>query len=560
MDIVNKSLIVVFLAWFSLLCTPAWADCPVEGLTPIAELKGESGARQEGERVLVRGIVTGDFRGEEQLNGFYLQSGEPATGIFVYAPGLSPAEPVIASGQDVVIAARAGEFRGQRQLGRVSQILVCGEPGLPDPLPLELPEADRQKWQRFEGRLVEIEGPLTVTGSFELARYGSLDLVAGPRLFRPGNFPGGLPEALRRSRDHAAYRIILDDAHYRQHPDPTPYLDENGTRRVGSQLPSLQGILTHAFGRWRIHPLAPDTLRFEDSNPRPPPPARHGGPRLAAFNVENYFLTLGERGASDEQELAAQRRALQAVTAGLDADLVGLIEVENRPMAVHDLLNRLGEGLEHGGYHHFNLGEAVGTDAIRSVLAWRPERVEKLAGPFIDDRRVHHRPVVAGHFRLGGEGPGKLVAVIHFKAKSGCPESGDIDRGQGCWNERRTRQSEALIEFLDRKREKTGTNRVIIMGDINSYGGEDPVQALRDAGYVDLVANHVPAEQRYSYVFRGESGYLDTAIASPELADDIQRVHFWPINADEPRFLQFQQPGPWRSSDHDPVIIDLRNH
>ena len=535
-----------------LLPAPALADCPVEGLTPIAELKGAAGAEREGRRVRVRGVVTGDFRGEDRLNGFYIQSGEPARGIFVYAPDLDAGRAPIASGREVVVAARAGEFRGQRQLSRVSQVLVCGEPGLPEPLSITLPVADRDGWQAHEGRLVEIAGPLTVTGNYDLARYGSLDLAAGGRLFRPGNFTDQEPR-----RDPAAHRLILDDANYRREPEPTPYLDKDGTRRVGDSLPGLRGILTHAFGQWRVHPLAPEQLAFENSNPRTAPPERAGDHRIAAFNVENYFLSLGERGAQDADTLVTQQAALTDVARGLDADLIGLIEIENDPAAVADLVRRLGNEQDDVRYEHFQLDEAVGTDAIRTALAWRPEQVELLAGPFIDDRHVHHRPIIAGHFRLDETGPGKLVAVIHFKAKSGCPESGDVDRGQGCWNERRTQQAEALVAFLDRKKEKTGSERVLIIGDINSYGGEDPVKVLKKAGYIDLVADRLPPEARYSYVFRGESGYLDTAIASPALVKDVTDVRFWHINADEPRFLQFQQDGPWRSSDHDPVIVDL---
>ncbi|MEA5444690.1 ExeM/NucH family extracellular endonuclease [Gammaproteobacteria bacterium AB-CW1] len=533
------------------------ADCPSDGLTDIHQLKTDG--RLEGQRVLARGVVTANYLGEDRLNGFYLQSltnsEAPAAGIFVYAPGLDADESIIESGREVVVAGRAGEFRGQRQISRVSQLMQCGHPGLPEPYTLNLPETERERWQALEGRLVEIEQPLTVIDNHDLARYGSLGLAVDGRLFRPSNFTGEEAEQHEADRN-AARRIILDDAHYRRDPQPIPYLDENGTRRVGDRLPGLTGVLTHAFGNWRIHPLDPVELAFEASNPRPSLPSRGAGPRIAAFNVENYFLTLGERGADTSSALDAQQSALTAVAEGLDADLLSLIELENQPKVVDDLAIRLaGAG---PAYTHFNIDQPVGTDAIRTALLWREDTVTLKAGPFIDKRRVHHRPIIAGHFRFGEDGPGKLVAVVHFKAKTGCPEEGDIDRGQGCWNQRRTRQAEALAEFLAKKQEQTGTERVLIMGDINSYGGEDPVMALVEAGYRDMVAKRLEPEQRYSYVFHGESGYLDTAITSPALAEDIEAVRFWHINADEPRFLQFQQPGPWRSSDHDPVVIDFR--
>jgi predicted extracellular nuclease len=506
--------------------------------------------------VLVRGIVTGDFRGSDRLSGFWLQSLDEATdglpaAVFVYAPGLDPQLEVPASGMEVVVAARSSEYRGRRQLSRVNQVFGCGSPGLPGAIKLDFPTATETFLQRHDGLLVRFATPLTVTGNRQLPRYGSMDLATGGRLFRPTNAPPGAEDRPGERR-----RVVLDDGSYRQNPRPVPYLDASGTRRSGSRIPALEGILTYAFDDWRVHPLSPAQVAFEDSNPRPDPPAPRDGPRVAAFNVENYFLTLGERGANTETELDLQRRAMGEVAAGLGADLIGLVEVENLPRTVDDLVRQMSEysGIE---YRHFEHDGPVGTDAIRVALAWNGSRVELLGGPFIDSDRVHHRPPVVGHFRFGKEGPGKLVAVIHHKAKTGCPESGDVDRGQGCWNLRRTEQSRALAGFLSALADERGTDRVLIVGDANAYGDEDPIHALREAGFADLIARHLPVERRYTYVFRGESGYLDHALATPSLVGDIGAIHIWHINADEPHFLQHRE-GPWRSSDHDPVVVDFR--
>jgi predicted extracellular nuclease len=71
-------------------------------------------------------------------------------------------------------------------------------------------------------------------------------------------------------------------------------------------------------------------------------------------------------------------------------------------------------------------------------------------------------------------------------------------------------------------------------------------------------------------VYNGEAGYLDHALASLPLASHVKAVHEWHINADEPLALQYtlayksaeQQktyyaPDAYRSSDHDPVLIDI---
>lgn len=559
----TMSRLFVLLLAACLLSPSAAADCPTTGLTPIAQLKGESGEALRGQRITVRGVVTGDFRGEDRLRGYWLQSraGAPPAGIFVFTPGEEHGASPVAPGVELAVRARAGEFRGLRQLSRVEQVIVCDRPGLPDPLPLPFPPAAPTALDRHEGLYVRIDAPLMVSGNHELARFGSLTLSAGGRLFRPTNAAGVTGAT---AADNERRRIVLDDGSYQAHPRPVPWLDRHGTRRIGSEVTAASGILTRAFGDWRLHPLDVDTIDFNDANPRPPPPARDdSSARIAGFNVENYFLALGQRGAATTAELDAQRKRLAAVARGLDAGLVGLIEVENRPAAVADLARRFGEaaGVQ-GGYRHFGLDSPVGSDVIRVMLAWDPAQVTLRDGPFIDDDPVHHRPPVAGHFRTGEDDAGMLVAVIHHKSKSGCPASGDIDRGQGCWNERRTAQSRALARFLARLREETGVDRLLIIGDINSYGNEDPVRVLREAGYVDLVAGRLPPASRYSYVFRGESGYLDTALASPALAEDISKVAFWHVNADEPPELHEITKGrrsdPWRSSDHDPLVVDLK--
>jgi hypothetical protein len=76
-------------------------------------------------------------------------------------------------------------------------------------------------------------------------------------------------------------------------------------------------------------------------------------------------------------------------------------------------------------------------------------------------------------------------------------------------------------------------------------------------------------ESAYSYVFNGQLGYLDHALASADLVGEVTGLTQWHINADEPDLIDYdtsfkqtaQQdiyaPDAYRSSDHDPVIIGL---
>jgi uncharacterized protein len=101
-----------------------------------------------------------------------------------------------------------------------------------------------------------------------------------------------------------------------------------GGVRVGDAVVGLVGrVWTSAAGGYLIEPQG--APRFEVRNPRPEaPPALPGDLRIAAFNVQNYFLTLGSRGADHPAALERQTAALVAALARLDADVIALIEVE----------------------------------------------------------------------------------------------------------------------------------------------------------------------------------------------------------------------------------------
>ncbi|WP_416139840.1 ExeM/NucH family extracellular endonuclease [Halomonas sp. HK25] len=541
-----------------LTAAPAAASCPSPSSTDLAAIKGigEHSALPEGREVVADGVVTAAFLGRERLNGFYLQQAteQGPVGVFVYMPTPTQDDTeLITPGRHLQLHARTGEFHGRIQLQRVEWIEPCASDQLPEPKAVAWP-LDEEELPRLEDLLLTFPQPMTVTGNYELARYGTLRLAA-ERLFRPTNAPDATQE---RSV------LMLDDGSYRTFPSPIPYLDEDGSSRVGSRIEGLTGVLTRAFDAYRLHPTREPHVA--DANPRPGPlPAPGERLRVVTFNVENYFTTLGQRGAANAEELERQRAKLAAAAEGLQADILALVEVENDPRALADLVEQLSErtGVR---YRAVGGGTDRGSDAIKVALLYRPDRVEAMSERYADSDPVHHRPPLAAFFRRLEGGPAFGVVTAHFKSKTGCPSRGDIDRGQGCWNERRVAQAQAMSAFLERLAAAEGHERLLLIGDLNAYGAEDPIRTLADAGLIDLLARELPPERRYSYVFRGESGYLDHALASPELAAAAAEVRPWPINADEPPFLGYDgpdsaaphvRPDPFRSSDHDPIAVDL---
>ncbi|WP_147305553.1 endonuclease [Alkalilimnicola ehrlichii] len=371
----------------TLFATHALAECPHAPLTDIHAIKGYgTDALTEGQTVVVEGVVTGEFLGRDRLNGFYIQhndkqAGSPA-GIFVYLPNVPPRErKLIQPGNQLQVHAQTGNFRGQPQLQRVSRIELCAREQLPPALTPHWPLTPAQA-KRLEGLLLTFPHTLTVTGNYELGRYGTLHL-AKQRLYRPTSDG---PQAKDRSV------LILDDGSYRAFPSPIPYLDEDGTRRVGSTLAGLTGVLAYAFNDYRLHPTKPP--RFQSDNPRPEPPPPPGERiRIAAFNVENYFTRLGARGAATEDELNRQRAKLRAVAEGLDADILALMEIENDSESLDDFIAHLNDGLPQSRQYQAVAGSADrGDDAIKVAFIYRPARVKPLSDSYSDTDSAHLRP------------------------------------------------------------------------------------------------------------------------------------------------------------------------
>src|SRR5690606_26411083 len=155
-----------------------------------------------------------------------------------------------------------------------------------------------------------------------------------------------------------------------------------------------------------------------------------------------------------------------------------------------------------------------------------------------------NRVPLAQAFRLVNGDEAVVVAVNHFKSKGSCDEAtgADMDQGDGagCWNPTREAAGRAQQAWL--LGDPTGLGeqgaRTMIVGDLNAYAKEGPVTLLENAGYENLLARF-HGDEVYSYVFFGQSGYLDHVLASAALQQHVVGAGAWHINADEPRALEY---------------------
>ncbi|HCF5589153.1 TPA: SpnA family nuclease [Pseudomonas aeruginosa] len=573
------------------------------GLRPIHEVQG-AGAESPlvNQRVAIEGVVVGDFQNASELKGFYVQQedatvdGDPATseGIFVYDGGNGSD---VKLGDRVRVIGQVREFNGLTELvGPLQVSVLASGVALPTPAGIRLPLASADALERYEGMRVQLRQTLTVNEVYNLGRYGEVLLSSGGRQMTPTNVvaPGEQAKAMQARND--LDRILLDDGRSGQNPDPirypAPELSAYNSLRVGDRTSAIDGVLDYSAGSYRIQPL--QTPTFEAANPRPAQPAVEGRLRVASFNVLNYFNGDGKgggfptsRGANTAEEFQRQKAKIVAAILASKADIVGLMEIENDGYgefsAIADLVNGLNASLPQGQRYAFvNPNRAkLGSDEIAVGLIYRGDKVrtyrsaavlDSSVNPEFDDTR--NRPTLAQTFQEINGGERLTIAVNHLKSKgSACDGDPDTGDGQGNCNLTRARAAQALVDWL--AGDPTGAKEPdrLIIGDLNAYAKEDPVNVIRGAGYTDLVARQAGAGKGYSYVFSGQSGYLDHALANASLARQVRGAVEWHINADEPRVLdynvEFKTPRqqdslynaePYRASDHDPVVIgiDLR--
>lgn len=534
------------------------------GLRPIHEVQG-AGAESPlvNQRVAIEGVVVGDFQNASELKGFYVQQedatvdGDPATseGIFVYDGGNGSD---VKLGDRVRVTGQVREFNGLTELvGPLQVSVLASGVALPTPAGISLPLASADALERYEGMRVQLRQTLTVNEVYNLGRYGEVLLSSGGRQMTPTNVvaPGEQAKAMQARND--LDRILLDDGRSGQNPDPirypAPELSAYNSLRVGDRTSAIDGVLDYSAGSYRIQPL--QTPTFEAANPRPAQPAVEGRLRVASFNVLNYFNGDGKgggfptsRGANTAEEFQRQKAKIVAAILASKADIVGLMEIENDGYgefsAIADLVNGLNASLPQGQRYAFvNPNRAkLGSDEIAVGLIYRGDKVrtyrsaavlDSSVNPEFDDTR--NRPTLAQTFQEINGGERLTIAVNHLKSKgSACDGDPDTGDGQGNCNLTRARAAQALVDWL--AGDPTGAKEPdrLIIGDLNSYAKEDPVNVIRSAGYTDLVARQAGAGKGYSYVFSGQSGYLDHALANASLARQVRGAVEWHINADEP--------------------------
>ncbi|MAC79314.1 MAG: hypothetical protein CML66_14780 [Rhodobacteraceae bacterium] len=623
------------------------------------------GSPMEGRTVTIEAIVVGDFQdgdGDDtrNLSGFYVQEedadadGDASTseGIFVYDPSLLNDVNV---GDKVQVTGVVGEYGGETQIGSVSSIEVISTGNaLPTAAVIDLSEMETSLAQdgsyqadleAFEGMLVEFADTMTITEMYELDRFNQIVLSSDgrPEQYTQSNAPDATGYDLYM-QELGQTTIVYDDGLNLQNlpVDGLVGFEDFGTDTapsMGDTIDDLTGVLSYQWAgnsasaaTWRVRATTDGENGFDDTNPREETPDDVGGDlTVATFNVLNFFTTLDTfgtvegvgadqsqdpRGAdtdpyladgtpSETAEFDRQVEKLVTTLIDLDADVLGLLEIENdflpgglsptdtdaqgdRGIAIQYLVDAINTELGAEVYAYVDPGqEFVGSDAIAVGYLYKIDTVSTVGEAVILDDAAFTDPNGTGEgknraaliqtFADDVTGETFTTALNHFKSKgdSGLadddgnvidPSNPDSDQsdGAGYWNDTRTQAAEYLDAYLSAN---YADDRTVILGDLNSYAMEDPITYLTSQGYTDLAGMYL-GDAAYSYVFDGQIGTLDYALADEDFTRIVSGVTEWHINSDESDALDYnleygRDPDiydasvPYRTSDHDPILVGI---
>ncbi|MCU0319669.1 MAG: ExeM/NucH family extracellular endonuclease [Flavobacteriales bacterium] len=544
--------------------------------TPICTIQG-SGASSalDGEVHTTTGIITAIHVGPGTIQGYFIEdptcdaSATTSNGLFIYQPNATG----ISVGQRVQVTGTVDEFQGLTELRSITNVQVLGT-GTVAPMDISLPITALNTWERYEGMLLRFPQQLVVTDTRNWIQYGEVMLaterlpfpteVVDPNDAVAGNTTSsGTSNAAAVSARFALNersRILLDDGRTSSYPEPPPLLGPQGTLRTGSSVTGLTAVLSYAFDAFRLHPAGAVPLVHAS---RPTVPEVQGDIRLASLNVLNYFTTLDVWGAVTSAELQRQRTKLVAALQALDADALVLCELENNDVAWADLLAALNAAVGAGTYA-VREADASGSGGTKTVLLYKTAVLTAQGSLQALNTSIFQRPHLTQAFVVNSTGARFLLSSVHLRSKLCDNATGlnlDQGDGQGCYNALRRDQVTALLDHWSDVRTSTGIPAQFILGDFNTYAQEDPIDRLRAGGLVELLA-----ENAYSYRFEGTFGRLDHGFGTAPAVAAMAGAGVWNLNSDEPAELDYReenlaryQPGPYRSADHDAVVIGLNS-
>ena len=327
-------------------------------------------------------------------------------------------------------------------------------------------------------------------------------------------------------------------------PSPTTAMGEP-MHRCGEKIIGLKATvnstssLTFKDGKWKGNTRAD----LEKSLPH------LGDYRLlvCGFNLENYFMTWGSMGADSYAEHQKQRAKISKALAKINADIYGLVELQQGNEAIGEIVSDLKKNHPGRNYKYFSKPSAGTMQKVDFV--YDANKVYPIGIPVETTVETSDRKKMVC-FREKETGEKFIYSINHFKAMNSGDES------------RRVNEAKAVVDLYNSYRQNRNIrdDDVLIMGDLNCYAMTAPIQVFKDRGLIDMHrAFH--ADSSYSYMFSNLTSYIDHAICNNTIFRQITGMAAYHINSDEDDKYNYQRSSDntmFRCSDHDPVLVGLK--
>ena len=283
---------------------------------------------------------------------------------------------------------------------------------------------------------------------------------------------------------------------------------------------------------------------------------------ICTMNLEYYLVqNLGTGyGPDNKSEHQKQRTKVSQALATINADVYGFVEIEQGQAALAELANDLSNNTGRP-FSYINDGGSASGSYTKSGFVYCTDKVKPYGKLRENNTGVKNRKKTQA-FEEIATGERFLFSVNHFKAKSGSGSGDNADQGdgQGTYNGDRVREAQSVLSNYAKDCIAYNDSDILIMGDLNAYAMEDPIVTLQEGGMIDLHRSF-HADSSYSYVYRGQAGYLDHALCNSTLYPQVTGMVAYHINSDESDRYTYDKSSDlsmFRCSDHDPIIVGLR--
>lgn len=269
---------------------------------------------------------------------------------------------------------------------------------------------------------------------------------------------------------------------------------------------------------------------------------------VCGFNLENYFMTTGSMGASNYSDRQAQRTKVSKALAKINADIYGLVELQQGDEAIAEIVSDLNKNTSGRNYQYFH--DAISGTFQKVDFVYDANKVEPINTPVETNVEVQNRKKMVC-FREKATGEKFIYSINHFKAMN----TGGADR--------RANEAQAVVKLYNSYRQNRSImdNDVLIMGDLNCYGKTEPILVFTESNHMIDLHRAFHADSSYSYMFSGMASYIDHAICNETLYRQVTGQAAYHINSDEDDKYTYDKSNDntmFRCSDHDPVLVGLR--